>query len=112
METYALLCAVLLLVLVIFAATRMLLEALTQITESFKQSNDTDSIDLNAIKEELLDIVEDTINNLQPPNAFDHIMGALAQFAQHKLMAATGITPDSMAALQDGLNDLEGELIS
>ena len=41
---------------------------------------------LNGLKEELLDIVNDTIENLQPPSAIDHIAGAFSQFIQFRMM--------------------------
>lgn len=41
---------------------------------------------LNGLKDEVLDIVESTIENLQPPTALDHIAGAVSQYFQFKLM--------------------------
>ena len=42
---------------------------------------------LNNLKESLTDIVEETLENLNPPTAFDHIAGAAVQFMQMKMMA-------------------------
>lgn len=50
------------------------------------EKNDFEMPSLNALKEEVLDIVESTIENLQPPTALDHIAGAVSQYFQFKLM--------------------------
>ena len=44
------------------------------------------TFDIGVIKEEILEIVEDTLANLQQPTALDHIGGAISQFIQYKLM--------------------------
>jgi len=61
-------------------------KALEHATKEFKQPQEPFSIDLDEIKREMLEMVADTIENLQPPNAMDHIMGAVAQFIQMKMM--------------------------
>ena len=48
---------------------------------------------MDEIKEELLDIVEDTLANMQPPNAGDHFMGMLAQVGQMWAMRKFNIDP-------------------
>ena len=62
-----------------------------QLSEEFKRPQSEYNFDLDAIKEEILGTVEDTLANLQPPNAMDHLLGALAQFAQVKLMKMAGL---------------------
>ena len=44
------------------------------------------TLDIATIKDEILEIVEDTLANLQQPTALDHIGGAIGQFIQYKLM--------------------------
>lgn len=48
---------------------------------------------MDEIKEELLDIVEDTLQNMQPPNAGDHFMGMMAQIGQMWAMRKFNIDP-------------------
>jgi hypothetical protein len=80
--------------------------ALMRVAESFKQSKDDSGFDINGIKEDLLDMVHDTIQNLQPPTAADHLMGMLGQFAQMKMMKSMGMDPSTgLAAIAEGLND-------
>jgi len=43
------------------------------------------------VKESLVDIVEDTLSNMNPPSAFDHIAGAIAQMIQAKTMKSMGL---------------------
>ena len=45
------------------------------------------------IKDELLDIVEDTLQNMQPPNAGDHFLGIFAQVGQMWAMRKFDIDP-------------------
>jgi len=44
------------------------------------------SFDFSKIKDEMLDIVESTIENMTPPSAFDHIAGAVSQYFNMKMM--------------------------
>lgn len=41
---------------------------------------------IEQIKDEMFGIVEDTLQNLSPPTAADHLMGTLSQLFQMKLM--------------------------
>lgn len=65
---------------------------ITQLEERLNDSitniekNEFEMPSLNALKDEVLDIVESTIENLQPPTALDHIAGAVSQYFQFKLM--------------------------
>jgi len=100
-----------LILLGLFFSVHHLSQAMIQMAEEFKRPQNDNIIDFNAIKEELLGIVEDTVANLQPPSAIDHLLGAFAQFAQVKLMQATGI--DAFQAqgfeIADSLNGPEPE---
>jgi len=41
---------------------------------------------IESLKDTMLDIVEDTLQNMQPPTAADHLMGTISQLVQMKLM--------------------------
>ena len=43
------------------------------------------------MKDEMYEIVQDTVKNMQPPNAADHLMGALSQMVQMKMMKAMNL---------------------
>lgn len=85
-----------------FQMFRAISEALQEISTNLTARETTSFTGIDDVKEELLGIVEDTIANLQPPSAIDHLMGALAQFAQIKLMKSMDIDPsDLMPALEE-----------
>lgn len=44
------------------------------------------------IKDEMFNIVEDTLQNLTPPTAADHLMGTLSQLFQMKMMKNMDLT--------------------
>lgn len=44
------------------------------------------------IKDEMFNIVEDTLQNLSPPTAADHLMGTLSQLFQMKMMKNMDLT--------------------
>jgi len=46
---------------------------------------------LDDVRASLIDIVEDTLSNMNPPSAFDHIAGAIAQMIQAKTMKSMGL---------------------
>ncbi len=52
----------------------------------FISSKEEISFDFSKIKDEMLDIVESTIENMTPPSAFDHIAGAVGQYFNMKMM--------------------------
>ena len=47
---------------------------------------DVPSSFVEEIKDEMFNIVEDTLQNLSPPTAADHLMGTLSQLFQMKMM--------------------------
>jgi len=61
---------------------------------------------LDDVKESLIDIVEDTLSNMNPPSAFDHIAGAIAQMIQAKTMKSMGLN-----ALPPVVADIVEEII-
>ena len=58
---------------------------------------------LNNLKESLTDIVEETLENLNPPTAFDHIAGAAVQFMQMKMMAGLEQVSPQLADMAEDL---------
>jgi len=50
---------------------------------------------MDEIKDELLEIVEDTLAGMQPPNAGDHFVGMLGQIAQMWAMRRFNINPQT-----------------
>ena len=67
----------------------------------------SNGFNLEEIKEDLLDMVHDTIGNMQPPNAWDHLLGALAGPIQMWAMRKAGIDPATGQAIQTVLPDLQ-----
>ncbi len=49
-------------------------------------SEETSDNFIDGIREELLDVVNNTIQQMRPPNIADHLGGILNQFAQMKMM--------------------------
>lgn len=53
---------------------------------------------MDELTENLEDLVHNTISTMQPPNAADHVMGAIAQMIQMKAMQKFGMGPASLNA--------------
>jgi len=68
-------------------------------------------VDLSELREDVLDVVHDTIKNLQPPNAFDHLIGALAQPLQAWAMRKAGINPATGQPLSELLEERLDEIV-
>lgn len=109
MDTLLLLAVVVVLLLGGFACVFLLSKALEDLKDSFKQPPAQKMPDFETLKADLMDMVADTIGTMQPPNAMDHLMGMITQFAQMKMMQATGINPADIMGhvteLTEGLND-------
>lgn len=108
-DTLLLLAVVVVLLLGIFASTFLLSRALKDLQGSFKQPMAQELPDFDSLKSDLMEMVSETIGGMQPPNAMDHLLGMLTQFAQMKMMQATGIDPSDLmghvSELTEGLND-------
>ena len=91
--------------IVTFFLHQMSMKALTIQFENWKAEVEPPQI--SEIKDELLDLVEDVIGNMQPPNAWDHLLGALAGPIQMWAMRKAGIDPATGQAIQTVLPDLE-----
>lgn len=76
-------------------------------------SEETSDNFIDGIREELLDVVNQTIQQMRPPNVADHLGGILSQFAQMKMMkmmAKDGLVPDLAGnSLSSNINNLQEE---
>ena len=68
--------------------------------DKLSRLNDSSNV-LNTLKDSLTDIVEETLENLNPPTAFDHIAGAAVQFMQMKMMAGLEQVSPQLADLAE-----------
>ena len=98
-ETVMLLSVGLAFFIVTFFLHQMSMKALFTQFENWKTEVEPPNVD--DIKEELLDLVEDVIGNMQPPNAGDHFMGMLGQIAQFWAMKKFNINPQTGLPLPD-----------
>jgi len=66
---------------------------------------DQSSLDLNLeeLREDILDLVHETISKMSPPTAFDHILGAIASPLQAWMMRKAGINPSTGGLLEQEL---------
>lgn len=98
-------------VIVIFflhhSSSKALLSHIEEIRADLVGNSNSTTFNLEEIKEDLLDIVHDTIGNMQPPNAWDHLLGALAGPIQMWAMRKAGIDPSTGQAIQTVLPDLQ-----
>ena len=58
--------------------SKALFSQIAIIQNEISEKTSTGAFDLSELKEDMLDMVHETIGNMQPPNAFDHLLGALA----------------------------------
>ena len=79
--------------IVTFFLHQMSIKALFTQFENWKAEVEPPRIE--EIKDELLDLVEDVIGNMQPPNAGDHFVGMMAQVAQFWAMRKFNINPQT-----------------
>jgi len=55
------------------------------------------------IKNGIEDVVADTISNLEPPRAIDHVFGAVAQLIQMKAMGAMNALPEGVLNMAESV---------
>jgi hypothetical protein len=88
-----LICCVVVIFLLHHLHSKALFSHLEQIRSDLSSETIPSFPDIAEIKEEMLDMVHETISNMQPPNAFDHLIGALAGPIQAWAMKKAGINP-------------------
>ena len=95
-----------LLVAVIFYLHHLQSKTLLFHVEGLKESvSEPSMLNLEEMKEEMLDMVHDTIRNLQPPNAFDHLLGAIAPAIQSWALRKAGINPATGQPISEMLEE-------
>lgn len=109
LETILLIAVIVVLIVSIFSFPFVLSRALNEVRDSMTPPEQQKMPDFNALRNDLMDLVTETISTMQPPNAMDHLLGMLTQFAQMKMMQSTGIDPSALisgfANSEEGLND-------
>ena len=60
---------------------------------------------LSTLKDSVSEVVEDAIENMQPPTAFDHLAGAAVQFMQMKMMAGLEQVSPQLADMAETIID-------
>lgn len=86
------------------------------IREELSLKSDENRLDLfpftEEFKQQLYDLMqmalEDTVGNIQPPSAFDHLAGFGVQFLQNKMMGGMGpLFNDGMPSLTHGEEEIQ-----
>ena len=80
--------------------SKALFSQIAIIKNEISEKTSNTSLDLSELKEDMLDMVHETIGNMQPPNAFDHLLGALAGPIQAWAMRKAGINPQTGQVLE------------
>jgi len=80
---------------VFYQAFKHLTAQIQEVEIEFKRTNGN-GFNLDEIKGELFGIVEDILQNMQPPSAVDHVFGAIAQIIQFKAMKMMDVEPSTL----------------
>jgi len=91
------------------SSSKALISHVEKIREELYTTNQTKGFDLEEMKEDLLDMVHETIGAMSPPTAIDHLLGALSGPLQMWAMRKAGIDPATGQMLQQVLPDLNQE---
>lgn len=75
------------------ANSKALISQISLIKEEISEKTNDTTFNFDELKEDMLDMVHETIGNMQPPNAFDHLLGALAGPIQAWAMRKAGMNP-------------------
>ena len=78
------------------ALSRQISDVAGAITDKLGEEVQVPSSFMDELKENLEDLVHDTISTMQPPNAADHVMGAIAQMIQMKAMQKFGMVQPAL----------------
>lgn len=73
--------------------SKALISQISLIKEEIQEKTSDTTFNFDELKEDMLDMVHETIGNMQPPNAFDHLLGALAGPIQAWAMRKAGMNP-------------------
>jgi len=91
-------------VAVFYQAFKHLTALIQDVEVGFKQDT-SNHFNLDEIKEELLDLIQDVIGNMEPPRAVDHVFGAIAQILQFKAMKLMDVEPADLLQSPDELQE-------
>lgn len=73
--------------------SKALISQLSLMKKEITEKTSDTTFNFDELKEDMLDMVHETIGNMQPPNAFDHLLGALAGPIQAWAMRKAGVNP-------------------
>jgi hypothetical protein len=82
------------------ASAKALLSHIEGIREELVTEKASTGFDIAELKEDLLDMVHETIGNMSPPTAIDHLLGALSGPLQMWAMRKAGIDPSTGQPLE------------
>ena len=106
METLLLIAVIVLLVFGILDSVFLLSRALNDFQANLPTASPQMSFDIEGLRGDLIEMGQDTIGQMQPPNAMDHLLGMLSQFAQMKMAQKFGVNPAEMLeGFSERLND-------
>lgn len=77
------------------SSSKALIQQFRGLVDGLADGGATYDIKIEDLKEDLLDMVHETIGNMEPPSAIDHIAGALAGPIQMWAMRKAGIDPST-----------------
>jgi hypothetical protein len=80
--------------------SKALISQISLIKKEITEKTSDTTFNFDELKEDMLDMVHETIGNMQPPNAFDHLLGALAGPIQAWAMRKAGINPQTGQILE------------
>ena len=86
-------------------SSKALLSHIEEIRSSISTTTADTTFDLTELKEEMLDMVHDTISKMSPPTAFDHILGAVAGPLQAWMMRKAGFDPTTGGMIAEQLEE-------
>lgn len=61
---------------------------------------------IEKVEETISEIVEDTLQNLEPPKAIDHVFGAVAQMIQMRTMRSLNLMPEQLQQINEELENV------
>jgi len=64
-------------------------------------------IDIEEIKGEMVELIEDLMSQIRIPTILDHVGGIASMFMQQKMAALQNVIPDSFEEVQDHFTDEE-----
>jgi hypothetical protein len=82
-------------------------ERLKNEIENTVASINVPQIDIEEIKGEMIELIEDLMSQIRIPTILDHVGGIASMFMQQKMAALQQVIPDSFEEVQDHFTDEE-----